>query len=172
LFSAAQKKAVTAGVEADLKLVKQLINSDVKVKTFLETPTISREMKKTGLTQIFGSKKYQPITINFFNLLAENGRLDQTFKIIQSYESLMMSSRNQVPVVITTATAMDKSIADKVKQVLLKKKLAGEGVEMLISNKIDSQIIGGMIIEIGDNTIDMSVSSKLSKLNSLLTQSV
>lgn len=38
--------------------------------------------------------------------------------------------------------------------------------------QVDPKIIGGLVVEIGDNTIDLSVLSKITKLNSLLTQAV
>lgn len=42
----------------------------------------------------------------------------------------------------------------------------------MIDNKVDPQIIGGIVIEFGDKTIDMSISSKLTKMNNLLSQAV
>lgn len=58
------------------------------------------------------------------------------------------------------------------KEVLAKNDLAGAGKKLLVTNKVDPAILGGLVIEIGDNTIDLSVSAKITKLNSLLTQAV
>jgi F-type H+-transporting ATPase subunit O len=37
---------------------------------------------------------------------------------------------------------------------------------------VDPNIIGGLVIEIGEKTIDLSVSAKINKLNRLLTEAI
>jgi F-type H+-transporting ATPase subunit O len=106
LFSAASKQNALEQVEKDLSTFKTMLISDSKVKQFLETPTIDRNTKQKGLDIILGLKKHDKTTGNFFKLLAENGRLNQTIPIIDSYSSLMSAYRGEVPVVITTAKAI------------------------------------------------------------------
>jgi F-type H+-transporting ATPase subunit O len=47
-----------------------------------------------------------------------------------------------------------------------------KGSKVMLVNKVDPQIMGGLVIEIGEKTIDLSVLSRLTKLNNLLTESV
>ncbi|KAJ2998509.1 ATP synthase F0 subcomplex subunit OSCP atp5 [Globomyces sp. JEL0801] len=171
LFAAASRQQVLPKVEEELKSIKQLLDQDAGVKNFLETPTVDRQKKMKGLDIILGKNK-NPITLNFFNVLAENGRLDQTVKIIDAYNTLMTAFRAEVSVTVTSAQPLDSRTLAKVKDVLAKNKLAGANGKMIIANKVDTAILGGLVIEIGDNTIDLSVSSKLNKLNTLLTTAV
>jgi F-type H+-transporting ATPase subunit O len=41
-----------------------------------------------------------------------------------------------------------------------------------MKSQIDPSILGGLVVEVGDRTIDLSISSKLAKLNKLLTDAL
>lgn len=103
LFTAAQKQNVVDRVETDLNSIKELMDRDEKFKFFLETPIISREAKKQGVKVAMEKGGYSKITSNFFDTLADNGRLDQTPKIVAAYQQLLMAARGQVSVTVTSA---------------------------------------------------------------------
>ncbi|KAF7723337.1 ATP synthase F0 subcomplex subunit OSCP atp5 [Apophysomyces ossiformis] len=117
------------------------------------------------------SGKVNALTANLFETLAENGRLEQTTKIMDAYAELMSAHRNELPMVVTSAKPLDKTILNKVTDALQKSKLA-EGKKLLVSNKVKPDIIGGLLVEIGEKSIDLTVSTKLAKLNKLVTDSV
>ena len=103
LFTAAQKSNAVDKVEADLNSIKELMDRDAKFKFFLETPIISREAKKQGVKAAMAKGGFGKITSNFFETLADNGRLDQTPKIVTAYAQLLMAARGQVVVTVTSA---------------------------------------------------------------------
>jgi len=103
LYTAAAKKQALDAVENDLKQVKRVVEKDTKLREFLENPTINRIEKKSGVQQMLAAGKYNELTKNFFDTLAENGRLYDTVKIINSYGSLMSAYRGEVQVTITSA---------------------------------------------------------------------
>lgn len=47
-----------------------------------------------------------------------------------------------------------------------------QGKKLKVVSKIDSSILGGLIVEVGERTIDYSVANKISKLNKMLTEAV
>lgn len=103
LFTAAQKQDVLDKVESDLAAIKDLMDKDDKFRFFMETPIISREAKKAGVKATIGAGRYSKITSNFFETLADNGRLDQTPKIVTAFSQLLMAARGQVNVTVTSA---------------------------------------------------------------------
>jgi F-type H+-transporting ATPase subunit O len=103
LFSAASKQKVLEKVESDLSNLKALLESDKKVGWFLDTPTIDRQKKSSVVKILLEKGKYGPITANLLEVLAENGRLNQTEKIITAYQQLMVAIRGEVSVVVTSA---------------------------------------------------------------------
>jgi vacuolar-type H+-ATPase subunit E/Vma4 len=63
---------------------------------------------------------------------------------------------------------LEKAALNKIVESLQKSKLA-DGKKLLVSNKVKPDILGGVLVEIGDKSIDLTVSSKLAKLNKLVT---
>ncbi|KAL1918218.1 uncharacterized protein VTP21DRAFT_3484 [Calcarisporiella thermophila] len=172
LYSAAAKKSSLEAVESELKQIHSVIEKDPKVKSFLEDPSQNREHKRASVNALLGKGKYSEITRNLFDLLAENGRLGETPKIINAYQSLMMAHRRELPVTITSAKELDNKTLDQLKNSLSKSSIIEAGQKLIISNKVNPSIVGGLVIEFGDKTIDLSVSSRIAKLNKLLTDSL
>ncbi|KAF9389086.1 ATP synthase F0 subcomplex subunit OSCP atp5 [Podila verticillata] len=172
LYTAAAKKQALDVVEADLKQVKKVVEKDSKLREFLENPTINRIEKKSGVQQMLAAGKYNDLTKNFFDTLAENGRLYDTVKIINSYGSLMSAGRGEVQVTITSAKELDAKEVAKVKGFLAKSSFVTAKQTLIVSNKVNPSILGGLVVEFGDKTIDLSVSSKINKLNQLLQEAI
>ena len=77
----------------------------------------------------------------FIALLADNGRLNQTLKIISAFQSLMIAHRGEVNVVVTSAKELDSKMLSKVRDVLAKNQLGGAGKSLLISNKVRNMVL-------------------------------
>jgi F-type H+-transporting ATPase subunit O len=87
-----------------LKALQGAVTTDKAVGAFLENPTINREKKMEGVTALLAKAgKPNTLTKNLFETLAENGRLEQTPKVIAAYAELMSAHRNELPMVITSA---------------------------------------------------------------------
>ncbi|KAG0320483.1 ATP synthase F0 subcomplex subunit OSCP atp5 [Dissophora globulifera] len=172
LYTAAAKKQSLDAVEADLKQVKRVVEKDNNLREFLENPTINRIEKKKGVQQLLSAGKYNELTFNFFDTLAENGRLYDTVKIINSYGSLMSAYRGEVQVTITSAKELDPKEVNKVKGFLAKSAFVTPKQTLIVSNKVNPSILGGLLVEFGDKTIDLTVSSKINKLNQLLHETI
>ncbi|KAI8833839.1 OSCP/delta subunit of ATPase [Chytriomyces cf. hyalinus JEL632] len=172
LYSAAAKKNVLEAVESELNKIGGLIEKDVRVQTFMETPIIDRAAKKAGVASILSSGRYSELTSNFFQVLAENGRLDQTRKVVSSFQQLMTAHRGEVQVTVTSAKELDTRVFRQLQDILKKSTLIEKNQKIVLSNKVDATIVGGLIIEAGGKTIDLSVSSKVAKLERLLKEAI
>ncbi|CAB4383334.1 unnamed protein product [Rhizophagus irregularis] len=171
LFGAASKQQTLEKVEAELSKIKIAIEKDSKIRNFLEDPSLSRKNKKASIEALLKDGKYSETTKNFFVVLAENGRLPVTTKIINSFQSLMVANRGEVPVTIITAKDLDPNILRRLEKSLTN--FLDQGQKLIVTNKVNPLILGGLVVEIGnDKTIDLSVSSKLAKLNKLLTDAI
>ncbi|KAH8551120.1 OSCP/delta subunit of ATPase [Umbelopsis sp. PMI_123] len=171
LYTAAAKENCLDAVEKELKQVQSVVAKDKSVQALLENPTLNRTTKKQGVQQLLKAGKYSKVTSNLFVTLAENGRLAETQKVIVAYQELMSAHRNELNVVITSAKELDKSTLNKVADALSKGTVA-EGKKLIVTNKVKPAILGGLTVEFGDKTIDLSVASKVAKLNKLISDSV
>lgn len=174
--AAAQKDAKSLEkLESDLKQIKSLMGSSgaesKKIKEFIENPTLSSAEKNKGLNQLLGGKEGE-ITRNLFQAMAEHGRLGETERMIEGFLQLMGAHRGEVEVVVTSATALDKQTASRLEAAIKQSQFASKGKSVKITQKVNPTIQGGLVVDFGDRSVDLSVSSRVNKLNTLLQQGV
>ncbi|XP_078513056.1 ATP synthase peripheral stalk subunit OSCP, mitochondrial [Lissotriton helveticus] len=167
LYSAASKEKKLDQVEKDLTRVSALVKES-KMFALITDPHVKRAIKQKSLKDVLAKEKLAPITVNFVNLLAENGRLSKTESIIASFSKIMSAHRGEVLCSVTSARPLDEpTLAD------LKTALNGflaKGQVLQLETKTDPAILGGMVISIGDKYIDMSTKAKIQKLGKIMRE--
>ncbi|XP_037687996.1 ATP synthase subunit O, mitochondrial isoform X2 [Choloepus didactylus] len=108
LYSAASKQNKLEQVEKELSRVAQLLKEPKVVATILN-PYVKRSIKVKSLNDITAKERFSPLTSNLINLLAENGRLNDTPGVISAFSTMMSVHRGEVPCTVTTAST-DPSI--------------------------------------------------------------
>jgi F-type H+-transporting ATPase subunit delta len=98
-------------------------------------------------------------------LLAENDRLTVLPEIAAQFDALKAQAENKLKATLTSAVAVDKSVADQVARSLEKK--LGRAVELTLT--VDPSLIGGAVIRAENMVIDGSVRTRLEKLAHALT---
>jgi len=93
-------------------------------------------------------------------LLAENDRLAVLPEIAAQFDALKAEAENKIKAKLISATAVDASVAERVKQAL--KKRLGREVELEL--EVDASLIGGAIVRAEDMVIDGSVRTRLEQL--------
>ncbi|KAJ2617989.1 ATP synthase F0 subcomplex subunit OSCP atp5 [Coemansia sp. RSA 1365] len=169
LFQAAASQNALTVVEGDLNRIETQLNQDPRLGEVFSSPLLNRAAK---LKLIDALGKKSEITSNFFKTLQENNRLSETRAIIAAYKTLMEAERGIVSVVVTSAKELGSKELKQVKDTLTKGGLVKDFKEIKVVNKVNPSIVGGMVVEFGDYTIDMSVSSRLAKLDKLLTDAI
>jgi len=169
LYTSASKDGSLAKVEKDLTAIAKNIGSVPNFAEFLENPTISRANKKGDIEAIMKAGKFSPVTSSFFSVLAENGRLGASSKIIDSFSQLMMANRGEVSAKIISAEPLSSA---QLKTLTGSLDAYADGKTLMLETEVDPEILGGLKVQIGDRFIDLSIGSKISKMNRLLMESV
>ncbi|KAJ2779707.1 ATP synthase F0 subcomplex subunit OSCP atp5, partial [Coemansia javaensis] len=169
LFQAAAAKNALAAVESDLGRIEEQLAKTPRLGEVLASPLLNRAAKEKLIESL---DKKSEITTNFFKTLLENNRMGETSAVIAAYKTLMEAHRGIVSVVVTSATALAPKDLKQVKENLTRGGLIKDFKEVNVVNKVNPSIVGGMVVEFGDYTIDMSVSTRLAKLDKLLTDSI
>jgi len=105
-----------------------------------------------------------PTGQNLLKLLAENDRLTALPEIAAQFDLLKAEAENKVNVTVTSATPVDKALAEQIKQSLEQK--LERTVELTLA--VDASLIGGAIIQADDMVIDGSVRTRLQRLTETL----
>lgn len=171
LYSAASKKKELEKVETDLRGLKELISKDTGVQSFFNSPQVSSDVKKRGLETIVKSKNFGGTVANLLTVLSENGRLKDTPKVIDSFEQIMSAHRGEVQGIITSAQPLEAKVRSQL-EASIKKNFIKSGQKLILVSKVNPSIIGGLIVEVGDKTVDMSVASKLKKINLAISEAI
>jgi len=72
---------------------------------------------------------------------------------------------------VTSATKLEQKILQRLETAVSKSEYS-QGKKLKVISKVDPDMVGGLVVEIGDRTIDLSVSSKMAKMNKLLTDTL
>ncbi|HJR70174.1 MAG TPA: F0F1 ATP synthase subunit delta [Gammaproteobacteria bacterium] len=101
---------------------------------------------------------------NLLRILAENDRLTVLPQIAAQFDLLKAEAENTVNVTVTSATPVDKALADQIKKSLEQK--LKRTVELTLN--VDASLIGGAVIQADDMVIDGSVRTRLQRLTEAL----
>merc|ERR1711977_78731 len=109
---------------------------------------------------------------NFLQTLAENNRLSVLEGVCEKFSTLMSAARGEVEMTITSAAPLENKMVKQLETAVSKSQYIGQGQKLKVVPKVDPEIRGGLIVEIGDRTIDPSVSAKMARMNKLLTETL
>ncbi|ESN98321.1 hypothetical protein HELRODRAFT_185866 [Helobdella robusta] len=168
LYSAATKQNKLDAVEKELKDFQALLKTDVKLNEFVLNPTVRKFDKKDVLVNVMKKKNYSPLTTNLFVALADNGRFKILPALFATYAKIMSAHRGEVVCTVTTAKALEAAHLKDLKTAL--DSFVEKGQVIQLETKVDPSIIGGMVVNIGDKYIDMSMSTKIKTYTELIKQ--
>jgi F-type H+-transporting ATPase subunit delta len=166
LFLSALDKKMLDKVNNDMIFIAEVCKAH-ETKEFLNNPVIVPSKKKAIFHKMFGGN-IEKITLSFIDLVVNNGRESFIPAIARVFIHETMKYRGITESILTTAVKVDakvkKQITDLISDVFKTR-------VNLIEN-IDSEIIGGFILQVDDNYIDASLRNKLRKIKKELIGSV
>ncbi|KAG6584866.1 ATP synthase F1, delta subunit [Phytophthora cinnamomi] len=169
LYSVAAKQNQLESVEKELLTIEETIAKEPNFASFLHDPTIARASKKEDIAKVMEKAKFSKPVAGLFEVLAENGRLPDAAGVISAYKKLMGAYRGEVQAKVTSADPLTKAQLDQVKKALGARVEKNE--KLLLETVVDPEILGGLKVQIGNYFIDLSLATKIDKINTLLANS-
>ena len=127
----------------------------------LKSPIINAKKKKDIVQKIFGAG-FDKMTMGFMNIIITKGRESYLPEIANEFVEQYNDLKSISTAILTSATPLSADALASIKAKLLASNITNESVE--IATKVDPNILGGFIIEIGDKLYDASVAHKLETL--------
>ncbi|KMP05385.1 ATP synthase subunit 5 [Coccidioides immitis H538.4] len=174
LYTASAKTSSLEQTSKALASLGEVFKKDAKLTSILNAPTLSQADKAqiiAELQKVAGGAGKGDILKNFLNTLAENNRLGLLQGVCEKFATLMGAYRGEIELIITSAQKLDQKTLQRLENAVAKSEYS-QGKKLKVVTKINSDVVGGLIVEIGDRTIDLSVSSKMAKLNKALTDAL
>lgn len=147
----------------DLEGVVTLLQKIPKLGLFLSAPQISSDQKRKVLENSLGSQIDQKL-LHFLLFLLEKGRIKHLPEIAKGYHRLVKESLGILEANLITAVPLEREDREALHQKL--EKTYQKKVE--IKERIDPQIMGGIILVLANQVIDWSIRNKLARLKEKL----
>jgi F-type H+-transporting ATPase subunit delta len=158
LFEVAKEQGMLDEVREQIGQIADAINADHELQVFFFSPYFSTEEKKDGLRKVLDGA--DPAVLNFMELLVEKHRTPAIFRIRDAYDELWEHENKLLPVEITSAVELDEEIARRIGDQIGEQ--TGQRVEL--TQTVDPDIIGGLVLRVGNSILDASIRNRLDNL--------
>jgi F-type H+-transporting ATPase subunit delta len=164
LFEAAQDAGVLDRVHDELNEFADALEADRNLQVYFFSPYFSSEEKKDGVARVISGADER--TVNFLQLLAERHRMPVIFRMRRVVNDLWTDENKLLPVNVTSAVELDaglvKEIGDRIEE------QTGKRVEL--SSRVDPDVLGGLVVRVGNMVLDASVRNRLEQLRKQVTK--
>jgi len=164
LFAVAREQSRLDELREQLGQFADALDEHRELAVFFFSPYFSTKEKQEALGRVLEGA--DEILINFLSLLIENHRMPVIFRIRQEYERLWEEENRTLPVQITSAIALDEATTESLGKTI------GEraGRKVTLAARVDPDILGGIVIRVGNSILDASIRNRLEQLRRHVAQ--
>jgi F-type H+-transporting ATPase subunit delta len=164
LFAAALEHGRLDELREQLAQFADALDEHRELAVFFFSPNFSTEEKQDALGRVLDGA--DELFLNFLRLLIENHRMPVIFRIRQEYERLWDEENRILPVEITSAIALDQATTEDLGKTI------GErtGRKVALAARVDPEILGGIILRVGNSILDASIRNRLEQLRRHVAQ--
>jgi|ERR1700761_3270329 len=158
LFEAGEDKGKLDQLQVQLGEFADTVDRDRDLQVFLFSPYLSSADKKEGLRRAVTGA--EPEFSNFLELLVEKGRMPDVFRIRKEFDELWKKANRRLDVTVTSAIELDPSVVGRIGEEV--ERQTGEKIDL--SSEVDGEILGGIVLRVGNMVLDASIRTRLEKL--------
>lgn len=139
----------------ELKTINEVLKAETSYVNIIE---FDREEFKE-LREIL-KEDYQPLLINFLEVLAEDGLLNRLDTIVEDYQYGLIEENVLYEAEVASATPLSSEFKEKIKQFIGQR----WGENYLLDFTVDEKLIGGVRLQINDAVIDTTFRSRINQI--------
>jgi ATP synthase F1 delta subunit len=164
LFDVAKAKGRLDSIGEGLVQFAGAVESNRELQVFFFSPHFSSAEKVEGLRRAVSGA--DPELVNFLELLVEKGRMTEVFRIRREFERLWKKENRLIDVTVTSAAELDPAVVGKIGEEI--ERQTGQKVDL--ASRVDEEILGGIVLQVGNMVLDASIRSRLEKLRKSVAQ--
>ena len=159
--AAREGKAEDLGDELDA-IVRDVLGKHPAVSTFFASPALTRRVREPVLAAALGNAS--ALLRNFLGVLNRNNRLDLLPAVAAAYREALDQRAGRVRVWVRSAVSLGDAEREELRRTLA----ASLGKEPILVVRVEPELLGGLLIQVGDRVYDSSVRSRLEALRTQL----
>jgi ATP synthase F1 delta subunit len=164
LFDVAREKGKLDAIWEELNQFVDALEGDRDLQVFFFSPYFSSAEKVGGLKRAIDGG--DPELVNFLELLIEKNRMTEIFRIRRQFEQLWKQENKRIDVTVTSAVELDSAVVEKIGEEIERQ----TGREVELASRVDDEILGGIVLQVGNMVLDASIRSRLEKLRKSVAQ--
>jgi F-type H+-transporting ATPase subunit delta len=158
LFEVAKEQNKLDTIREQLGAFADALNDTRELQVFFFSPYFSTIEKQDGLDRAVSDA--DPILVNFLKLLIENHRTPVIFRVRRGFDELWLHENKRLPVQITSAIELDKATVSQIGDRIAEQ--TGQTID--ITSTVEPDILGGLVVRVGNSILDASVRNRLEQL--------
>ncbi len=147
-------------VHGDMLMFSKICEENRAFELMLKNPIIRHDKKRDILEKIFEGKVH-PLTMAIFDILTRKNREPLLPSIAKEFHTAYNAYKGISKASITTPFPLDAHLRTEFENIV---KRLSEKDKVELTEKIDKEMIGGFILNVGDRQIDASIQNKLKAL--------
>lgn len=166
LFELAQEKNQIDQVEQELDVVVGVIDANPRLKAVIDDVVIAAEVKQDLMKKLFADK-VSPLLLNLLQVVARKRREGYLSDIRRAYVDLANHARGLVEVEVRSAVPLGEETLTNLEGRLV----ARLGKRVRFSTQVAPELVGGLVVRVGDQLMDGSVKTRLQRMRERLLHS-
>jgi F-type H+-transporting ATPase subunit delta len=164
LFEVARDKGKLDPIRDQLAQFADAVEANRELQVFLFSPYFSSTEKADGLKRAVAGA--DPEFVNFLELLIEKHRIAEIFRVRRHFEDLWKKENRRIDVTVTSATELDPAVVTKIGEEI--ERQTDQKVDL--ASRVDGEILGGIVLQVGNMVLDASIRNRLEKLRKSVAQ--
>ena len=158
LFEAAQDSEVVDRIHDELAEVDDALRDDSDLRLFFFSPYFTSDEKKDAVRRVVDGADER--LENFLELLTERHRMPLLPRIRKQFDARWAEEQRLLPVSVTSAVELDEQLVKDIGKRI--EDQTGHKVEL--SSNVDPDVLGGLVVRVGNMVLDASVRNRLEQL--------
>ena len=158
LFEASTEHDALDRVHDELGEFADALAASRDLQVFFFSPYFSSQEKKEGIAGLIDDADEN--FVRFLELLAERHRMPVIFRIRRRFDELWAEENKLLPVTVTSAVDLDPELVEGLGKRI--EEQTGRHVEL--SSRVNPDVLGGIVLQVGNMVLDASVRNRLDQL--------
>jgi ATP synthase F1 delta subunit len=158
LFDVARERDELDSIHEQLGEFVDALNEIHDLRVFFFSPYFSSTEKREAISRAISGASEE--FVNFLELLAEKHRMPAIFRIKQRFDELWAEAKKRLEVTVTSAVELDERVVDKIGEEVARQ----TGRKIDLATEVDPDVLGGLVLRVGNMVLDASLHSKLERL--------